>query len=119
MDLAVIKEFGFPLFCVLVLGYFCWGQFQRMTVKLDSMETYIRDELAEMVKESHIRERELVDIIRRPPSNCPYATPPPDQTPSPHASHNDTARIMEAVDAKHGKTPREGSRVLRGISGLP
>lgn len=111
----MIRDFGFPVFCVLALGWVCWRQFDRMQLKLDRMETYLREELAEMVREAHARERELVGIIRSGPRHCPL-TDKEDPIPTPHRHSDDadaTQKILAAVHDRHAP------KVHRGISGFP
>lgn len=119
IDIAVIKDFGFPIFCVLALGYFCWQQFSRMTKKIDEMEMYMRNELAELTKQAHVREREFVTVLRDMPIDCPYKK---------HRAENETRDfgstevLMAGVNARHGqessgKNPAHGSRSKSRQSG--
>ena len=132
MDLVKIaQEFGAY---AAVAVFYGWWLKTSLSDRIKALETsnsdskrevsdlnkYIREEQSKLIAEGHIREREFVMIIRelRQARGEPIE-PLPDSPPRTNRGEEDTQRIMAAVEAKHGKTPRDGSRVLRGISGLP
>ena len=59
---------------------------EAMQEKLESLNKYIRDDLAEIASESHVREREYVRLIRE------HHLPHPIHTPVDHGSTTEILR---------------------------
>jgi uncharacterized coiled-coil protein SlyX len=82
MDLTLIKDIGFPIVCAVAVAWFARQQATALrsayesrisalegvagqsAKKLDELNKYIREDLAEIAKESHERERELIRMMR-------------------------------------------------------
>ena len=139
MDLVKIaQDFGaYAAFAV----FFGWWLKSSLTDRIAALENsnaefkrevfdlnrYIREEQAEIISDGHIREREFVTIIKElrhargelEPTPAPAPAPAPAPVPPKELSEEDTQKILAEVASKHGKTPRGGSKIVRGISGMP
>jgi hypothetical protein len=123
MDLvAILQDFGFPVACAVGLAWCLKVSLSdrinalekanaAFIEKVDELNRYIREEQAAMISESHVREKELVALIRearRPPGTAAI----PEPTDDPMA----TDRVMAAVREKHDRVeraPGHGSRIRR------
>lgn len=93
---TIIKDFGFPVFCTLVLGFVVWKLYLRLDAKCDALNAYIREDLHKLTNNYSKDQKVLVDIIREIHPNM--------KRPSHGESifdkvnpHDETHKIIEAV----------------------
>ena len=95
---AIIKDFGFPVFCTCILGIVVWKLYLRLDAKLDAANTYIRDVLHKTTSDYSSDQKVLVDIIRELHPNLKKSEHSVFDNVNPH---DETAKILAAVRQPH------------------
>lgn len=114
MDLTLIKDIGFPIVCAVAVAWFARQQAIALkaayesrisalekvagdsAAKLDSLNEYIRSDLAEIAQESHQRERELIRLLRDRGEHREASPRHLDPQPARAISDDDTERVVVA-----------------------